>query len=649
MNLSQIYNIIKIRPILWIIIYVRFTLPLGVQAQVSQFEEPIAQAEQVIEETSQAAQKSEESANKLEEQKQKAGKFKSFIKDSIPAYTDQFGSYLKKVIERQNRFDYLDEVPKKKSTANRITVVPQRITSLKTAYQTPNMTESEWTGMDLPPFNQKRRDKRFTKEIYGFHHFTDGNNYERYDLNALTRLGYVGYLIDASTGAPKRLPNWENTAIHKRAVQYQIEIDLVAQLLDSQSTARFLKNEKAWAIFADTIIQTVVKNNSAGILIDFFGVSKKHQKQYVEFIRYMRYRLGEASPRLQLGICLPPVDPDDAYSSQQISNIADRVLIMAMDYQNYNGYACGPTSPLVSNQPKATSIDDTYSNYIKRGVKANKMILVLGLSAQQYVMNQAQPTTNNAKFFSLIPFATYEEDYNVRFRPHTEENTVQKYISFSSNDQWYITWGESISSIALKSDYANNKNLKGMGFWQMAGAVSPYSKFWPLLYQKFSIPNSVTEPELLNDFADLPYDANIDSILSVNQALIMTAINLTDNPFLPEKPDVNQLAKAQNFGFEYKNLLKTLGMFFTILTICALLGLAIAMFDEKIRMLFFYDNVYLFVIPAVMILITLTMRMFGLILNSGMEFVIGGLFGLAVHYFFQSYTKKKANTNEHTP
>jgi hypothetical protein len=99
---------------------------------------------------------------------------------------------------------------------------------------------------------------------------------------------------------------------------------------------------------------------------------------------------------------------------------------------------------------------------LKRGVKANKMILVLGLSAQQYVMNQAQATTNNAKFFSLIPFATYEEDYCVRFRPHTEENTVQKYISFSSNDQWYITWGESISSIALKSDYANNKNLKGI-------------------------------------------------------------------------------------------------------------------------------------------------------------------------------------------
>ena len=644
MILTQIYNINKFRLVLWITICIGF----GVYPNLKGQSDPLSQADQAIEETNDVAQKTEKSVQKLEEQKQKASKFKTFLKDSIPAYTDQFGSYLKQVIERQNRFDYLDEVPKN-NTTKRSPKFPQRITNLKAAYQTPSMTEAEWTGMELPAFNQKRREKRFTKEIYGFHSFMDGNNYERYDLNAVTRIGYIGYLIDAGTGAPKRLPNWETTNLHKRAVQYQIDIDLVAQLLDSTSTARFLKNEKAWALFADTIIQTVMKHNSSGIVIDFFGVSKKHQKLYVEFVRYMRYRLGEAAPRLQLGICLPPVDPDDAYSAQEITAIADRILIMAMDYQNYDGYTCGPTSPLISKIPKAPSIDETYNAYIKRGVKANKIILVLGLSGQQYAMKQAQASTNDASFFSMIPFATYEEDYCVRFRPHTDENTIQKYISFSSNDQWYVTWGENISSLALKSDYANNKNLKGLGMWQLAGAVSPYSKLWPLLYQKFSIPNSVTESEILNDFASLPQDANIDSILSVNQALIMTAINLTDNPFLPEKPDANQLAKAQTYGFEYKNLLKALGMFFTILTICALLGLAIAMFDEKIRMLFFYDNVYLFIIPAVMILITLTMRLFGLILNSGMEFIIGGLFGLAVHYLFLSYTKKKANINENTP
>ena len=60
MNLAKIYNINKIRPILWIIICVGFSAPLNIKAQVSQLEEPIAQAEQVIEETSQTVQKTEE-------------------------------------------------------------------------------------------------------------------------------------------------------------------------------------------------------------------------------------------------------------------------------------------------------------------------------------------------------------------------------------------------------------------------------------------------------------------------------------------------------------------------------------------------------------------------------------------------------------
>jgi hypothetical protein len=383
--------------------------------------------------------------------------------------------------------------------------------------------------------------------------------------------------------------------------------------------------------------------------LDFFGVTQKNRSLFIEFVRFMRYRLGEVSPRFQLGVTLPPNDPDDAYAAQEISAIADRVLIMAIDYQNYNGLKCGPTSPLVSNNAKTSSIDASFNQYSKRGVKSNKIILVIQLSAQQYVMVEAKSSTNAANFFSVVPFSTYVEDYCVRFRPHQDEQMLQSYISFSSNNEWYITWGENISSVALKGDYTNTKNLKGFGLYQLGGAVSPHSKIWPLIFQKFSIPNSVKEPEILNDFAALPTDANIDSILSVNQALIMTAINLADNPFLPEKPNTEQLAKSNKYGFEYKNLLKTLGLFFTILTICALLGLAIAMFDEKIRALFFYDNLYLFVIPAVMILITLTMRMFGLILNSGMEFIIGGLFGLAIHYAFQSYTKKKASLDEHTP
>ena len=627
------------------------TLCFGVSSLNAQSEESevIEKVGETIDKTQEQVGKIESSEEQLQKEEEKVSKFKAFVRDSIPAYTDQFGNYLKGILERQNRLDYLDEVPKPVLQLKTTPIVPERISHLQEQYQKPALSEIEWTGIDLPPFSQPKSKKLFKREVYGFHSFWDGNKYELYDLNAITRIGYIGYLIDESNGNPKKIPNWQNTELHKRAVQSQIDIDLVAQLLDSTSTRNFLNNEKAWANFADNIIREISEKNGAGIVIDFFGLHKSQSANFLEFIRFMRYRLGEASPRFELTISLPPSDLENIYQSNEISQIADRLLLMATDYQNYEGNICGPTSPLISNVPKALSIDHSYTELIRNGVKPEKIVLVLDLDTRQFVMDEAAGTTNDTKMFAHVPFATFEEDYCVRFRPHQEKESLQEYITFSSNDQWYINWGENLTSVSLKADYTNSKKMKGLGLYQLGGAVSKYAKIWPLLYKKFAFPKSVTKKDILKDYPAIPQDANIDSILSVNQALIMTAINLSDNPFLPEKPETSQLAKAQTYSLEYKGLMKTFGMFFSILTICALLGLILAMFDEKVRIMMLYDNVYLIVAPILMIFITITLRLLGVILNSGLEFIVGGLFGLGLHYLFQNYVKRRARVHENTP
>ena len=173
-------------------------------------------------------------------------------------------------------------------------------------------------------------------------------------------------------------------------------------------------------------------------------------------------------------------------------------------------------------------------------------------------------------------------------------------------------------------------------------------KFWPLLYKKFALPEANVPQKISEEYAEIP-SSNIDSILSVNQALIMSAVNLAENPFLPDSPDRSQLTKIKSFGYQYKEIIKAIGMFFTILSICAVIALIIALFDEKVRMLLFYDQAFLFLIPAIMLIITVTMRLLGIIWNSEMEFIIGGLVGIACHYFIQSYMSKRSQINDETP
>lgn len=631
-SLGQIYNLILHRKTLLVAVLLLWS---GLAYTQNSEEEIKKEAKKVSE--------------KIKAGKEKGGKLKTFVLDTIPAYTDEFGDYLKEIVERQNRFDYLDQVPKAGAKENVILTKPRRYQELVEQFNKPGMSEAEWTGIEYPAFAEKRQRKNFLKEIYAFHGFWEGNSYELYDFNAISRIGYIGFQINSNNGKPIKLPNWVKSNLAKRCSQYQVALDLVCVIASRSETEAFLSNPKAWEVFADSAIQALSKNNGSGLVIDLYGVSDKTQKQYKEFIKFIKYRLGEVSNRLELSVILPSQDIQNAYSAQDISGICDRVIVFTSDYNNYSGILCSTISPLVSNRPDGLSVDKTFNDYIRRGVPTNKIILVTDLSGKQFTQKQINTRSNEGTFFGIVPFTTFEEDYCVRFRPHAEEDNLSQYISFSSGSDWFITWGENLKSLSLKADYINKKDIKGAGYYHVSGAMSKSSKFWPLVYKKFAVPETLADNNLTESFLSIPDGANIDSILSVNQALVMSAINLANNPFLPEKPETKQIEKANLQAVEYKEIGRVVAMFFTVLLISCMIALSVAMFDEKVRMVLLYEYSYYFVVPSIMLIVAITFRLTGFILNTGMEFLVGGLFGLLLNFLIQSFLKKRENAYENTP
>jgi hypothetical protein len=80
-----------------------------------------------------------------------------------------------------------------------------------------------------------------------------------------------------------------------------------------------------------------------------------------------------------------------------------------------------------------------------------------------------------------------------------------------------------------------------------------------------------------------------------------------------------------------------------------MIALSVAMFDEKVRMVLLYEYSYYFVVPSIMLIVAITFRLTGFILNTGMEFLVGGLFGLLLNFLIQSFLKKRENAYENTP
>ena len=592
--------------------------------------------------------------SKIEEGKGRAGKLKAFIKDSIPTYTDEFGNYLKSFLDYQNRLDYLDGVnnikPKRKPSNK-----AQRIIDLESQIAKPSMTDKEWTGREITPYNESKRRKSMSKEVYGFHGFWEGNKFEKYDFNALSRGGYIGYDINPKNGSYTSIHNWKTTNLHKRAAQYDVDVDLVANLRGAKNIHDFLfqaGGEKVWNTFADSVIHLLNAQNADGLVLDFYQLAPADNARFIEFLRVVKYRLNEASARFELSLALPPIDYDKAYHLKEGYNLIDRFLIYAFDYNNFSGDNCGPTAPLVSSKADQNSIDKTFNSYVSLGIKPENIVIVLGLYGQQWAMLKADPYNQTSKYTKSVSFFDFEEDYSIRIKPVLDNTVLQNYVSFSDQaGNWFITWADNVMSLSLKCDYVNNKNIKGIGFWELGNSISGdqnTQKFWPLIYKKFALPEANVPREISEDYSEIP-NSNIDSILSVNQALIMSAVDLAENPFLPDRPDRSQLTKIKSFGYQYKEIIKAIGMFFTILTFCAVIALIIAMFDEKVRMLLFYDQAFLFLIPGIMLVITITLRLLGVIWNSEMEFIIGGLFGIACHYFLQTYMNKRSQIDDETP
>ena len=306
--------------------------------------------EKISEKVAEAKSAVQQGNSNIDQANTKSNKIKAFITDSIPTYTDEFGNYLKSFLEYQNKLDYLDGVnntkPKRKP-ANK----PQRIIDLESKIAKPTMTDKEWTGAELTPYNESKRRKSMSKEIYGFHGFWEGNKFEKYDLNALTRIGYIGYDINPKTGSYTSIHNWRNTHLHKRAAQYDVDVDIVANLRGAKNIHDFLYqpgSDKAWNAFSDSIIGLLNEQNADGVVIDFYQMAAADNPRFIEFLRVIRFKLNEASPRFELSLALPPIDYEKAYNLKENHSLVDRFLIYAFDYNNFAGENCSSSAPLVS-------------------------------------------------------------------------------------------------------------------------------------------------------------------------------------------------------------------------------------------------------------------------------------------------------------
>ena len=229
-------------------------------------------------------------------------------------------------------------------------------------------------------------------------------------------------------------------------------------------------------------------NPYSGVTIDFEGLRAADKENFTSFLQALSTRLKPEEKTLY--VCVSPVLKTgayyDGYNYRAIGEMADKVILMAYDYdaRSLDGFAgtefykTAAPAPIDQIYEALRAITDEES-----GVAYGEKV-VLGFSCK----NVTWEIDENGKLLSETP--VYPNNATV-YQRLMQEDTVHgwsdtygmPYAVYTVDGKQYFLWYEDARSIALKADTAKLFGMDGVSFWRL-GTIPDYDGWnWTGLFK----------------------------------------------------------------------------------------------------------------------------------------------------------------------
>jgi len=257
--------------------------------------------------------------------------------------------------------------------------------------------------------------------------------------------------------------------------------------------ADLLASEQGRAQAVDAILEEVQvrykalgRNPYSGVTIDFEGLRAGQREDFTAFLQTLSEELHSLNQTLY--VCVSPVLSDgsyyDGYDYRSIGELADKVILMAYDYdaRDLNGFVGTEYYKTAAPAP----IDQVYLSL--RAITdpeigaADPGKVVLGCSSK----NVAWKTDERGKLLSAHP--VYPDNDTVSRRMKQENSTENwssayalPYLVYETEEgEDFFLWYENSRSIQMKADVARLFGINAVSFWRL-GTVPDYSNWnWGL-------------------------------------------------------------------------------------------------------------------------------------------------------------------------
>ncbi|MEM9820741.1 MAG: glycosyl hydrolase family 18 protein [Bacteroidota bacterium] len=396
------------------------------------------------------------------------------------------------------------------------------------------------------------RDTNF--QVFGWHPYWMGLSYQTYNYDLLSTVAYYAYdinPIDGSYNNPVVVEEWKQTDLVDMAHAANCKVQLTVTCHKTEDIEIFLDNQyNQQASLLDSLVALLELKKADGININFELTPKRYGRKFVNFIRLLSNRLAWEQANYELTMTLPVEDDDDFFRIDELEPFVNHFILMGYDYHNPDTKA-GAIAPI---RGERRSIEKSVVQYIRtpesngKGIDSKK--LILGLPYYGGLWSSANHSRTST-FEKHLTYRAIKNDY-AQLPVNYDLEAWSPYLSYSDpvDGKTYECWYEDSTSLSRKYRWIKDHDLGGLGIWAL-GYDNGYPELWGAIDQSFSTRDS------LGHFA-----------------------------FVPPETLAFSTAKFLN---KYRTVALVAALFLFVFIV---LGFIIALFNWKVRAVFFANYTY---------------------------------------------------------
>lgn len=311
------------------------------------------------------------------------------------------------------------------------------------------------------------------KTIYGFFPYWMMSKADDIALNTLTEISIFGLETDANgnimtTGSDDISGGWamwKDPLLDRfiaRARSYDLKINLTIKSFNNNNIEGLVSSDTAQKNLIANVLYLVNSKNLDGVNIDFEYVGSPSEitiDGFTRFITNLNAELKRQNPKSTLTIDTYLVSGADngLFNLPALALQSDAFVIMGYDMHTPKGDA-GPVSAMGGD----TNIVGYVQNFLEK-VDPSKIILAVPYYGYDWPKNQSSGA-GDAKILPYAVIADQSKDAQLNW-DDTSQTPSFSYKDDAGNQR--IVYFDNVRSLAVKYDFINKKNLKGVGIWAL--------------------------------------------------------------------------------------------------------------------------------------------------------------------------------------